>query len=462
MFRTGVIKVKVQTRPAVIYILALLLLSVFTTLSITLAVTTNTGMQQSDNYNKVAGAQLAAESGLSFMLEIMGDISVPGSTTQETFAENLRQAIACQLEGTDNLAGQSVSATATTVTVPAISIDGRTFSASITWLDTGKCLLAVSGSAGSFTRHLTMELSLIPRRAAAFEYGLASRGPITIFGNAKIIGVNYPSEASVISVSESQPNALTVDGSSEVSGDLYVSGENASVTISGHPTVAGSSDPEEIAEHVHIGVDEPDFPEINVDPLAAMATYTLQPTDPTTTGVFNNLVIPAGMNPNFTSDVVLNGVVYIEAPNTVTFTGKCTLNGIVVTQETDLPIASCQLFFAGRVEANGVDVLPDTPEFAAIKEETGTFILAPGFGVTFAGNFTAINGSIAADQLTFTGTAEGTVKGSVIGLADLQTSVGGNVDIYVDRQDADADPSGFVPSIGFEPIPDSYAEPSGG
>ncbi len=449
---------KVRTRPAVIYILALLLIAVFTTLSITLAVTTNTGIKQSDNYSNVADARLAAESGLSFMLNLMNDISVPGSTTQETFAENLRQAIACKLDGTANLAGQSVSATSMTVTVPAISIDGRTFSAWVTWVDATRCRLTVSGSAGSFTRQLTMDLSLTERRAAAFEYGIASRGPITIFGNARIVGVNYPSEASVISVSEAVTNALTVDGSSEISGDLYVSGSGTSITISGSPTVAGSTDLDEIAEHVHIGVDEPDFPEINVDPLAAMATYTLRATDPTTTGTFNNLRIPAGMNPNFTSDVVLNGVVYVEAPNTVTFTGKCTLNGIVVTQDADLPIDQCRLFFAGRVEANGVEVLPDTPQFAAVKQETGTFILAPGFGVTFAGNFTAINGSIAADQLTFTGTAEGTVKGSVIGLADLTTSVGGNVDIYVDRQDADQDPAGFVPSIGFEPIPDTYTE----
>ena len=80
------------------------------------------------------------------------------------------------------------------------------------------------------------------------------------------------------------------------------------------------------------------------------------------------------------------------------------------------------------------------------------------FGVTFAGNFSAVNGSIIADQLTFTGTAEGVVKGSVIGLKDLPTEIGGNVDIYVDRKNAKPDPAGVEKSLSMQPIIDTYEE----
>jgi len=108
-----------------------------------------------------------------------------------------------------------------------------------------------------------------------------------------------------------------------------------------------------------------------------------------------------------------------------------------------------------------VEVLPSTPTFAAVKQQTGTFVLAPGFGVTFAGNFSAINGAIAADQLTFTGTAEGLVRGSVIGLRDITTRVGGNVDIFVDRSNADPNPAGFLKPFALIPQPETYQELTG-
>ena len=111
--------------------------------------------------------------------------------------------------------------------------------------------------------------------------------------------------------------------------------------------------------------------------------------------------------------------------------------------------------------AYGVEVLPDTPEFAAVKQQTGTFVLAPGFGVTFSGNFGAVNGSIAADQLTFTGTAEGVVRGAVLGLADLPATLSGHVEIRVDRAHAAPHPAGFVQSFALVPVASTYLELKG-
>ncbi len=440
------------------YVLALLLLAIFSTLAVAFASTTDLDLQKSSNCRNSAGAQMAAESGLAFMLNVLESVRLPGSTSEETFCVNMRKALADRLEGTVNLAAGQVIIIGESVLVPDIQVEGKSFRCWFTPLDSDRCQMKVSGSFGGVTRCLVMDLMLVSKPAAVFDYGLASRGQISIFGSARILGVNDPSEASVISVTTSHLDALCLAGHAEVDGDLYAAGTDAYVSISGSPTVAGTQDLAEIAKHVHNGVQGPDFPEIDVAPIAALATYTLQPSDPTNKDVYNNLLIPAGMNPNFTSDVVLNGVVYIESPNNVRFEGKCTLNGIVVTEESGEPISTCQLRFAGRVVANGVEALPDTSEFSDVKQQTGTFILAPGFGVTFAGNFSAINGSIAADQLTFTGTAEGTVKGSVIGLEDLPTSVGGNVDIFVDRLNADPNAAGFIKPFALEPVPGSYEE----
>ena len=440
------------------YVLALLLLAIFSTLAVAFASTTDIGLRKSENCRHADKARLAAESGLDFMFNVLESVRLPGSTTEETFCVNLRKALADRLEGTPNLAGGNITNTGNSVLVPDIQVEGKSFCYWFNQLGPDRCQMKVRGSFGGVTRYLSMDLMLVSKPAAVFDYGLASRGQISIFGNARVLGVNDPTEASIISVTKSHLDALCLDGHAEVRGDLYAAGTDTYVSISGSPTVAGTQDLAEIAKHVHNNVEEPDFPEIDTAPIAALATSTLQPSDPTNKNVYNNLRIPAGTNPNFTSDVVLNGVVYIEAPNDVKFEGKCTINGIVVTEESGEPISTCQLRFAGHVEAGGVEALPETSEFADVKEQTGTFILAPGFGVTFAGNFSAINGSIAADQLTFTGTAEGTVKGSVVGLKDLPTSIGGNVDIFVDRSDTENDAAGFVKSFALDPVQGSYEE----
>lgn len=446
------------SRRGIASIIALVLLTVFCTIAIGLVASTDSAMRRSDNARRTMDARLAAESGLEFMLRTLKWMRLPGTTTEQTFGENLREVLAGALEGGNGLAAGSIVSTGSSVYVPEIQSSAGSFCSTFTRVSDTCVRLRVEGRSGDLTRNVKIDLTLEPKLPIVFDFGIASRGQVRVFGNANLVGVNYPQEASILSATTSRLDALYAEGNSTISGDLYTAEEGTYITISGGPTVAGCTTLAEIEQHVHEGIGQPDFPEYDVAPLALLATYTLQPSDPTNKGELSNIRIPAGTNPTFSSDIILNGVVYIEAPNDVKFTAKCTLNGLLVTEDSEEPLSTCQLTFDGGVEANGVEALPDTAEFAAVKQETGTFILAPGFDVTFAGHFSAINGSIAASQLTFTGTAEGTVKGSVIGLEDRLTSVGGNVDIYVDRENADDDPAGFIKSLAFVPAPDTYEE----
>ena len=447
-----------SARKGAAYVIALLLLSLFCTMGLAMASIANTDLRQCLNSRDAMNARLATESGLSFMLHVLDGVRLPGTTTQENFCENMRAALASCLDGTNNLGGNQVTVVGSSVFVPEIQFEGKNFCCWFTWTGENLCQMKVRGAWLNMNRHILMDFDLVPMKPVVFNYGLASRGQIKIDGTASIVGINYPAEASVLSASTSHQDALYVEGEAIVSGDLYTADSDSYVTISGSPTIAGTQDPEEIRKHIHQGVGQPDFPEVDVAPIAALATYTLLPSDPTNKGTLNNVRIPAGLNPVFSSDIILNGVVYVEAPNTVKFTSKCTLNGILVTEQSSNPLSTCTLAFDGQVVANGVEALPDTEQFLPVKEYTGTFICAPGFGITFAGNFTTIGGAIAADQLTFSGTAEGTVRGSVVGLKDVVTTVSGSVDIFVDRAGADPNPAGFIKSFGFVPAPDSYTE----
>jgi len=446
------------------WVLAILCLVLLSGLAAAMLMQTSAGVQISSNHGHVARALLAAESGLSFMLQQLDTLQLSPDTTPDTFTANLRDALDSRFSRTELLNGSAIEVIGGTVVVPEIICSDGAFQSSFELVSPERARIRVRGRHDEVTRTIAMEFAVVRRMSAVFDYGLASRGQVTISGNTSIRGVNDPNEASVLSVTSSNPDAIRIDGSVTIDGDLAVSAEASYVSISGSPTIAGSSDPAVIAEHIHTGAEAPVFPAPNTAQFAELPTQTIDGnTDLNSQDlVLNNICIKAGTNPTFTRDVTLNGIVLVESPNIVRFEGKARLNGMLVTEEGDQPIESCQIHFAGHVEAREVETLPSLPEYEAIKEYTGTFILAPGFGVTFAGNVSAINGTIAADQLTFTGTAEGLVKGAVIGLKDLPTSLSGNVEIRVDRSGSDPNPAGFIQPVGLSPEFDSYVEIAGG
>jgi len=442
-------------------ILALFFLALTCTFFVALFAQTNTEMRKSENLHHAAEARLAAESGLQLMLYHLQQVPLPADTTDATLLANVHSALAQRLDGTGNLDGATVQNSGEELSVPQIAIDSEgTFCCWISPMGDSRCRLKVKGSAHGLSRYLTMDLRLAPKLSGVFKYGLASRGQIQVGGSTRIVGLNDPSEADVFSATTSQEDAIYITGDSvEISGDLFLVGSSDYAVITGTPNIGGTTDPSLIPQHVHCGVPAPDFPEPDIAPLAALATNVVDASTDTGSGqVFSNIRIAAGTDPVFGSDAVVNGVVYVEAPNIVKFTGNATLNAIIVTEDSDQPLAACQITFSGTVEANGVQALPDTPEFAAVKEHTGTFIVAPGFGVNFQGAANVIQGSVAADQIAFSGNAGGTLQGTLIGLADLPMSLDGHVSILVDKTSFDNDPAGFVRRMGLESVPDSYRE----
>ena len=453
-----------KTQRGIISVLALLMLVVLSVLAVTMATVTQLNTLKSDNSRNALEARLAAESGLDYMLMIMRDMQVPETTEQTPFLADFAAALGERLTGTPTLSGASITNSGTEITIPSVSLPEGSFTASLTWIDSTHCRLESLGTCGGASRRLRMDFQMVPRRSPVFDHGIAAKGQLRLHGGARIKGSTDPNDASILSASATHDDAVLLDGGIVVDGDVYAAGAGSYVATSGSPEIAGSTDPEVYGEHVHSEVEVPDFPEVNTAPFAALAINLVDSsTDISSSGlVLNNIRIAAGTNPTFNSDVTINGIVYIETPNIVSFSGQATLNGMIATQDSEEPIENCQISFSGGVTANGVEALPDTEEFADIKQYTGTFIVAPGFAVSFAGNCSITGGIIAADQLTFTGTANGTIQGSVIAMGDQLTTFGGNVSLFVDHENLSDEPAGFVGSLGITPLPDTYTECVGG
>lgn len=447
-----------SSRRGAAYVLAVILLALFASLAAAMAAATNSNVRLSKNLTDVMRARLAAESGLSFAIRQVSALSLPSSTTTANVIANLAVALGARLNGTANLAGALVASGASVVNVPSIATDDGVFTLSIVQNADGTLTLRSLGLCHNFRRTVAMDLALSPGHPnSAFNYGIASRGVISIGGSAQIRG---KTDASIVSTAAG-PMTVTVSGNAVIDGDISSVGPQTTVVIEGSPTIAGSQDPNVIATHVHFGVEPPAFPEVDTSIFSSLTTTVIDTNTGWHNPEYNNVLIKAGTNPNFSGDVTLNGVVFIEVPNNVSFTSKVTLNGLVATeQKAGASIDTCKLSFGGQVEAFGVEALTGS-EFDAVKALTGTFIVAPGFDVSFAGQFTTINGTIAADRLTFSGQASGTVKGSVVGLADNPSSILGTVDIYIDRSGSSGGSAGFVIPMSLRVQPGTYKEITG-
>lgn len=447
-------------RSGTAYVLAIVLMVCFVAIAVGLAAFTNVNARTSKNVADIHRARLAAESGISFAIRQIRPLALPHATDLDNVIPKIAQELGERLDSTGNLAGGSVTHDGTTVYVPAITTDDGAFEIRVVQQADQTLSLEVQGLANDARRTVAVDLELKEGHPnSVLNYGIASRGPISVAGSGKVLGKNDLIEASIISSSDAAV-AVSVVGDAVVHGDISSVGRETSVVISGSPTIAGSQDLEVIADHVHFAVDPPIFPEVDTSiflPLATTVIDSQSDVSPMHT-TFENIIIKAGTNPTFASDITINGVVYIEAPNIVNFSGKVTLNGVVATEPSSDPIETCKISFQAQVDAYGVEALPDLPQYAEVKELDGTFVIAPGFDVSFAGHFAGVNGTIAADKLTFGGQAKGTVKGAVIGLADHPTFVGGYVDIVIDRSGEENPGAGILPPKSLDVVPRTFRE----
>jgi hypothetical protein len=242
-----------------------------------------------------------------------------------------------------------------------------------------------------------------------------------------------------------------------VSGDVSIVNPSGRISTTGSPTVDGYTPAQSgWSQHVHVGVSPPDFPQIDTSVFQQYATNAYVPGSTKLV----NTVIPPNTNPIFTGNTTVQGVLYIQTPNNVTFGGNLTIQGVIVVQNDPTGgTAGNALNFSGNVSASSINTLPANGTFPAGERAlTNVFVLAPGYKVSFSGNFGTIGGSMIADQFNFSGNAGGTVTGSVVGTADLPMSIAGNSDIVISSTGTTAYPPGVFFGSNYTPLPDTWKE----
>ena len=451
-----------KNRGAVL-IISMIFLVIFSALAVSMAALSGTNVQLANNQRNADRARACAESGFDIIRFWLNQVSIPGTTLDADRFNQIAGSLQNELT-TNSITNVDPSYEASVITIPGVTLDstnGSSFSSTITPLDIETVRIDVTGTYGSITRTIRANYNLSERANNVFDFGVATKGPLSLSGNIELEGMNVSVEASVYIESESSNLALSIIGNSQIAGDVSIVNPIASVDLQGGQAgIGGDTGQEAIDNHVSFGVPPSEFPAPNPALFEPYVTSIVDAnTDTSSDATFENIRIVANTNPIFSGHTILKGVIYIETPNVVKFTGSADVTGIIVG-DGDIQDNSGinQIEFLGDVDSHPVTELPEEAQFDGLHDQTGTFVMAPGFHVSFGGSFSALCGAIAGNGVEFFGNAGGTINGSVLNYSDEEMTLSGNSDLFFNRSGLTEIPAGFEPEIVLDYNPSSYSE----
>jgi hypothetical protein len=351
-----------------------------------------------------------------------------------------------------------------TVTISAIPLDSQSnkvFTATLNYAGGFDIIqLDVAGSSQQIYRGIRANFNFETIGSRVFDFGVASKGPLIMSGQAELEGVNLAVEASVyIEGDLVTGDVFSIANQASVAGDVSIANPYSTYSAGSNSSVGGATG-DDIADHIHIGVEYVDFPTPNPEYFRAFATGEQLEADSDwdNHAVLENVVIKANADPTFSNNVTINGILFIETPNVLQFGNHCTVNAIIVAAgDVADTSGTSSISFGGHVDCNDVSTL-EGEQFEAIKQETGTFILAPGFSVAFNSHTSVTGGAIAASGISFNSHAGGTINGSLINYATTPTTLGAQSSLMFNHSGRDTNPAGFVSDYILEFQPSSYSE----
>ncbi|UCC97805.1 MAG: pilus assembly PilX N-terminal domain-containing protein [Phycisphaerales bacterium] len=455
------VKKACRNRRASALIVSLMFVLIFSALAISMMTLSSTNIQLASNHHNVNAALATAQSGQEVIRYWLSRVLFSSSTPQAEYFTTIVAALQNDLSDSavTNLTVQSDG------TIGAVMLDsttGRRFDGSLKIDASQPTILQtrVTGYSGDIKRAIDIQYNIQPYVFPIFNFGLATKGPVNFPGNPTITAVNSAWEADIFIESLANPIAMLSIGNLNFDGEVNIGNPVANVDFQSDVQIAGDHGQTAIDNHVSIGNDSPEFPVPDTDRFRTYATGPLidSSTDLSAPGItLTNAMIKAGTNPVFQGTATINGVLFIESPNRVTFGKNVALNGIIVGDgDVHNPDPGTRRIDIQGNFASGP--YPNDPQFDALRAEEGTSILAPGFFTTFSGNFSTLEGVIAVSGIHFSGNVNAQIKGSIVNYSNSPTVVEGNAVMNFDRAGSTKIPAGFdlYRELDYNPV--SYSE----
>jgi hypothetical protein len=174
-------------------------------------------------------------------------------------------------------------------------------------------------------------------------------------------------------------------------------------------------------------VDQPEFPTLDIGLYKPFATNVLTEDKLSSKNggqsYYANVIVPPNTNPHFTDDVVLEGVVYVQMPNKLTFEKGATVRGVIVYEPAPGFVKEKHntIEFKQSAQFAGLDALPVNSDFPqSLHDLSGASIIAPQTDLKFTGGAGAGIDTILVDDLKLNGHPDAIVRGYVIAMGDVK------------------------------------------
>jgi len=445
----------VRPHAGVAMIVAMIFVVIFSVLGVCIATMSGDNVQIVSNYRNLNAALAAAQSGQEIARYWLSRVLISSSTPINQYLSEVITAV--QIDLTDNgVTGLPLAPDGSIATVTLDATTGRSFDGQLLVDANTPTILQVrvTGYSGQASRTIITSYNFQPYEFPIFNYGLATKGPLDFPGNPTVTAVNEAWEADMFVESSNSNIAIQVGGNTNFDGDITIGNSSANVDFVGDVQIAGDLGQTAIDNHVSIGADSPEFPTPDTDHFVQYATGPVvdSSTDLSKGITLTNATIAAGTNPVFKGTAAIQGVLFIESPNVVTFERNVALQGLIVGDGDldNVDTSVNRIDIQGNFQSQGY---PAGSDFDAIRQEEGSSIVAPGFATTFGGNFSALEGVVAVSGADFTGNMSAVIKGTIINYSDTSTVVLGNASMNFDRAAGVKIPAGFdlYRELDYEP-----------
>jgi hypothetical protein len=444
-----------------VLIISMIFVLIFSALAISMATMSGTNVQLASNQHKVDCAFASTESGQEAMRYWLSDVKIPSSTPPSDYFGAIVGTLQYDLDA-NNISNITVYNDGSIPPVGLHSASGQNFEGEILIDANDLNILQVytTGRSGQITRTIRVNYDIEPYEYPIFDFGLATKGPVHFLGNPTITGINSNNEADIFIDSQKTNLAMLVTGNTNFDGDISIGNSTANADFWGDVQIGGDKGEAAIDNHVTIGVETPEFPLPDTQHFLQYVTpgnVINSSTDLSSeTGMtITNARITPGTDPNFLCNVIIEGILYIEQPNIVTFSRNLVLKGMIVGDGDAYNPGTNSISFCGNFETQPY---PPGAEFDAIRSEVGSSIVAPGFSASFSGNFAALGGVMAVSGAHFSGNVSAVVKGTILNYSENPTVIEGNSTLNFDRSDNIKVPAGFDTHRILTYNPASYEE----
>jgi hypothetical protein len=452
-------KTTCQKSKGTVLILSMIFVLIFSILAVSMAALSDTNSQLSSNQRKVDSALASAQSGLEVERFWLTPVTMPSSTPESDYLSAIIAHVQNDLDA-NSITNFTLNSDGSISEVLLDSVTGQSFfgQLSIEPNDPNNLKVYSTGGNGEVSRTIKVDFDIEPYKHPIFNYGLATKGPLTFSGNPTVIAVNEAWEADMYIESSSNFTAMSVGGNCNFDGEIEIGNPAATASFGGDVLIAGDHNQEAIDNHVHIGVDPVDFPPPDTNSFRQYAVGDVidSSTDLNSyTNILVNCLIDPNTNPTFPKSVIIRGILFIESPNIVIFERNVALEGIIVADgDLDNP-GTDRIDILGNFASGPY---PEGIEFDEIRDEIGSSILAPGFGLSFQGNFSTLEGVVAVSGISFTGNVNAQIKGTIINYSEDPMFIGGNSVMCFNRIDSTKVPAGFDTKRVLYYNPSSYEE----